>query len=84
MNVGYSPEQQGLADLAERIRSAGWRTPAFFLLSAISPLSFVARQLLLLTLPLWGAGSVGRYALMLDKPTAWDELVTLLREEARP
>lgn len=72
---------ESLERLAERLCLAGWRTPALALLSAASPLSFIARQLLLLTQPLWGASPLGRYAAILQQPTACDELALLLSEE---
>ena len=75
---------QGLERLAEHIRLTGWRAPALLLLSAAAPLSFIGRQLLLLTQPLLGAGPWGRYAAILRQPAAWDELALLLSEEPAP
>ena len=72
---------QSLERLAERLRLAGWRMPALALLSTASPLSFIGRQLLLLTQPLWGASPLGRYAAILQQPAACDELALLLSEE---
>jgi len=77
-----SAQDQGLQRLAKSICQTGWREPALLLLSAASPVSFVGRQLLLLTQPLWGAGPWRRYAAILQQPAAWDELAMLLSQES--
>ena len=71
-----------MATLAQRIDTAGWRTAALAILSAIEPLAVVGRQFLHLSQPLWAHSQIAPWARALGEPGALEELTALLAQES--
>lgn len=68
-----------LRGLAHRIKDWGLAEPALLILESHKPLSFLASQFLIFTVPFLGSG-IKDYADLLEDREALENLITKLRE----